>query len=386
MEIILPQPHKTQLPVLESDSRFIVLMCGRRWGKSLVSQVLAIKDAILGKDVAYVTPTFLLAKVFFNELAKLLPKGSYDTNNSDLIIKFITGGSIRFFTGTRLDSFRGLKFHRVIVDEASFIPDLEQGWLNSIRPTLTDYKGSAIFLSTPKGKNYFYSLFMKGGDKDWQSFKFTTYDNPHIDPNEIDDARFQLPELVFEQEYMANPAENQSNPFGYHFIEKCIAPISSKPPVCFGIDLAKSLDYTAIIGLDNLGQVCYFDRFQMDWHNTKETIKRLPKVPILIDSSGVGDAIVEDLMRDNVPLTGFKFTSQSKQQLMENLSTAIQQNKIKFPDNNIKDELKVFEYQFTKQGVRYEAPSGFHDDCVMALGLAWNHFSINRGTGRYSLL
>ena len=386
MEIILPQPHKTQLPVLESDSRFIVLMCGRRWGKSLVSQVLAIKDAVLGRQVAYVTPTFLLAKVFFNELCKLLPKHSYSTNNSDLIIRFKTGGSIRFFTGTRLDSFRGLKFHLVIIDEASFIPDLESGWLNSIRPTLTDYKGKAIFLSTPKGKNYFYSMFMKGGDKDWQSFKFTTYDNPFIDPNEINDARTQLPELVFEQEYMANPAENQSNPFGYEFIQRCIAPISSKAPVCFGIDLAKSLDYTAIIGLDNLGQVCYFDRFQMDWHNTKETIKRLPKVPILIDSTGVGDAIVEDLMRDNVPLTGFRFTSQSKQQLMENLATAIQQNKIKFPDNNIKDELKVFEYTFTKQGVRYEAPSGFHDDCVMALGLAWNHFSINRGTGRYSLI
>lgn len=386
MEIVLPQPHKSQLPVLESDSRFIVLMCGRRWGKSLVSQVLAIKDAIMGRKVAYVTPTFLLAKVFFNELAKLLPKGSYATNNSDLIISFTTGGSIRFFTGTRLDSFRGLKFHRVIIDEASFIPDLEGGWLNSIRPTLTDYKGKAIFLSTPKGQNYFYSLYMKGGDKDWQSYKFSTYDNPFIDPNEIDDARLQLPELVFEQEYMANPAENQSNPFGFEFINKCLSPISSKPPVCFGIDLAKSLDFTVIIGLDSLGQVCYFDRFQMDWHNTKETIKRLPKVPILIDSTGVGDAIVEDLMRDNVPLTGFKFTAQSKQQLMENLATAIQQNRIRFPDNIIKDELKVFEYTFTKTGVRYEAPSGFHDDCVMSLGLAWSHYSINRGTGRYSLV
>lgn len=60
MEIILPQPHKTQLPVLESKSRFIVLMCGRRWGKSLVSQVIAIKEALQGKSVAYVTPTYLL--------------------------------------------------------------------------------------------------------------------------------------------------------------------------------------------------------------------------------------------------------------------------------------------------------------------------------------
>ena len=121
MEIILPQPHSTQLPVLESNSRFITLMCGRRWGKSLVSQVIAITEALKGKSVAYVTPTFLLSKVFFNELLKLLPESQYKANRSDLILEFRTGGMIRFFTGTRLDSFRGLKFHKVIIDEASFI-------------------------------------------------------------------------------------------------------------------------------------------------------------------------------------------------------------------------------------------------------------------------
>jgi len=67
------------------------------------------------------------------------------------------GRQVDFVTGERLDAMRGLKFHLVIIDEASYIPNLEEGWLNSIRPTLTDYKGKAIFLSTPKGKNYFYS-------------------------------------------------------------------------------------------------------------------------------------------------------------------------------------------------------------------------------------
>jgi len=123
---------------------------------------------------------------------------------------------IRFFTGERLDNLRGLKFHLVLIDEASFIPDLEDGWINSIRPTLTDYRGKAIFLSTPRGKNYFYSLFLKGqgGDNNWESFKFSTYDNPFIDKEEIDSARLQMPDVAFRQEYLADPSENAANPFG----------------------------------------------------------------------------------------------------------------------------------------------------------------------------
>jgi len=358
-------------------------MCGRRFGKSELSQILSVTYAVKGYSVAYITPTYGLAKVFFSKLTESLemPK-----NKSDLKIDFPNGGQVEFFTGERLDNLRGRKFHLVIIDEASYIPDLEQGWQNSIRPTLTDYKGKAIFLSTPRGKNYFYSLFMKQGEPDWASFKFTSYDNPFIDPQEIDEARMQLPEVVFEQEYMANPSENSANPFGNKFIENCIKPISNQPIVAFGIDLAKSVDHTVIIGLDNSGNVAYYDRFQMDWHNTKENIKRLPRCPILIDSTGVGDPITEDLKREGIMVEGLKFTSQSKQQLMEGLATAIQQARIGFPSGVIVNELEVFEYQFTANGVRYSAPSGFHDDCVMALALAWSNFSVKRGNGRYSFV
>ena len=383
MQIFLPTPHINQQKILECDKRFRVVMCGRRFGKSELSQILSVTYAVKGLSVAYITPTYGLAKVFFGKLTESLelPK-----NKSDLRIDFPNSGQIEFFTGERLDNLRGRKFHLVIIDEASFIPDLEQGWQNSIRPTLTDYKGKALFLSTPRGKNYFYSLFMKQGENDWASFKFTSYDNPHIDPQEIDEARMQLPEVVFEQEYMANPSENSANPFGNQFITNCIKPISNQPIVAFGIDLAKSVDHTVIIGLDNEGNVAYFDRFQMDWHNTKENIKRLPRCPILIDSTGVGDPITEDLKRENIMVEGLKFTSQSKQQLMEGLATAIQQARIGFPSGVIVNELEVFEYQFTSNGVRYSAPSGFHDDCVMALALAWSNFSIKRGNGRYTFM
>jgi len=381
MRIELPTPHINQKKILDAERRFVVVMCGRRFGKSELSQILIIKEALKGGNVAYITPTYGLAQVFFERLTKVLP---FKSNISKLKIYCPNEGSIEFFTGERLDNLRGRKFHLVIVDEAAFIPDLEDGWNNSIRPTLTDYEGKAVFLSTPRGKNFFYSLFMKNGENDWQSFKFSTYDNPHINPREIDEARIQLPEVVFEQEYMANPSENSANPFGSTFIKRCIKPISNQPIVCYGIDLAKSVDYTVIIGLDNSGNVAYFDRFQMDWHNTKETIKRLSPAPIVIDSTGVGDPILEDLIREGINIEGLKFTSQSKQQLMEGLSSAIQQGKIGYPEGVIVDELEVFEYQFTSYGVRYSAPSGFHDDTVVALALAWQNHNIKRGSGRYA--
>jgi hypothetical protein len=379
-EIILHKPHKGQLDVLKSDARFKVIMCGRRWGKSLISKDIAIQRMLEGKKVAYITPTYGLAKVFFDELCILLPTNIFKTNRSDLTISFLNGGVMRFFTGEKLDNLRGLNFHLSIIDEASFIPDLENGWNNSIRPTLTDFKGDAIFLSTPRGKNYFYSLYLRSGEQGWQSFKYTTYDNPHIDPSEIDQAKSMLPYAVFQQEYMANPAENAANPFGYDNIDKCIAPLTENKPEIFGIDLAKTVDWTVIIGLDKDGKTCYVDRFQADWGTTKMKIKALPNVQKVIDSTGVGDSVVEDLQRDNVYCYPYKFTSTSKQELMRGLQISLHQGSVSFPSGVIEEELKIIEYQYSSHGVKYSAPQGFHDDCVMSLALAiygYNKFKPN---------
>lgn len=382
-EITLPKPHDGQQNVINSPARFKVVMCGRRWGKSLISKSLSIEDILHGKQVAYITPTYQLAKIFFDEIATLLPNNLFKTNRSDLVVSSINGGNLRFFTGEKLDNLRGLKFHRVIIDEASFISDLENGWNNSIRPTLTDYKGRAMFISTPRGKNFFFSLFMKGGENQWAAFKYTTYDNPYIDPKEIDDAKRMLPNAVFEQEYLANPSENAANPFGYENINSCIKPLSLLPPIIYGIDLAKTVDWTVIIGLDVNGNVSYFDRFQADWGTTKMKIKALPQVKKIVDSTGVGDSVVEDLQKDGVYVQGFKFTSSSKQDIMMALQMAIHQKTVGFPSGVIEDELKIIEYKYSSHGVKYSAPTGFHDDCVMALALAV-YGNINR-KGNYDI-
>lgn len=380
MRIELPEPHINQQAILDSQSRFRVVMCGRRFGKSELAQIEITTAALNGQQVAYITPTYQLAKTFFGKLIKAIP---FEHNKSDLVINFPNDGRVEFFTGERLDNLRGRKFHLAVIDEASFIPNLEDGWLNAVRPTLTDYKGKALFLSTPRGRNYFYSLFMKGGE-DWESFKFSTYDNPYIDTAEVDEAKNQLPEAVFRQEYLADPMDNAANPFGSENIRKCIGTMSQNQVAFYGIDLAKSFDWSVIIGLDAQGHVCYYDRFQSDWQTTKDRILALDRSkPIMIDSTGVGDAITEDLQRSFNAMEGFKYTAQSKQQLMELLRSQIHQGLIRFPDNEIRQELDIFEYQYTANGVRYNAPSGFHDDCVNALALAVKCKDKHKHTGQY---
>ena len=383
--IELNNPHEGQRAVLESNARFKILMCGRRWGKSLISKNISITEALAGRITGYVTPTYHLAKVFFDDIAKIIPSEIAQANKSDLTFKFITGGEIRFFTGERLDNFRGLRLHNVIIDEAAYIPHLQDAWNNAIRPTLTDFEGKALFISTPRGKDFFYNLYLRNSG-DWKSFKYTTYDNPFIKVSEIDDAKNSLPMSAFEQEFMANPSENSANPFGIDFIRQNIQTLSNNNPICYGIDLAKSYDYTVILGLDANGTVCSFDRFQSDWSTTKAKIRGLGNVPKLIDATGVGDPIVEELQREDYLIEGFKFTSQSKQQLMEGLVTSIQQGNVKYPDGIIVDELSIFEYIYTANGVKYSAPNGMHDDCVCALALANKIFMKSQSMGKYTLI
>lgn len=385
VRIQLNKPHFGQRAVLDSEARFKVLMCGRRWGKSLISKNISITEALAGRITGYVTPTYALAKVFFDEMADIIPGEVATANRSDLTFKFVTGGQIRFFTGERLDNFRGLRLHNVIIDEAAYIPDLQSAWNNAIRPTLTDFQGKALFISTPRGKDFFYQLYLKNSG-DWESFKYTTYDNPHIKKEEVDEARTSLPKAAFEQEYLANPAENAANPFGIDFIRQNIKGLSQDNAICYGIDLAKSYDYTVIIGLDSNGDVCYFDRFQSDWNHTKSKIRGLGNVPKLVDATGVGDPIVEELQREDPLIEGFKFTSISKQQLMEGLAVSIQQGAIGYPDGIIVDELSMFEYVYTKNGVKYSAPDGMHDDAVCALALANKNFVSSQSLGRYAII
>lgn len=385
IEIILNEPHDAQQLVLNEAERFNVVDCGRRWGKSALAVNLLSEPAMDGHPVGYFTPTYKLLDGTYNECLLAL-EPIIKRKNEHQFIELITGGRIEFWSLENQLAGRSRKYKRSIVDEAAFVKGLWKLWTESIRATLSDLKGDAWFLSTPRGKNDFHKLFLRGKNNtpNWKSWQMSTYTNPYIDKEEIDDAKADLPELAFMQEYMAEFNENIANPFGSEHINKCTKPLSGKEAMYYGIDLAKSVDWTVIVGLDIDGNVAHLQRFQKDWQQTRETIRNIPKHKhIFIDSTGVGDAIVEDLQRYFNNMTGFKYTSTSKQQLMESLASAIHKGEIGFPEGAIKDELEIFEYLFTSTGVRYSAPAGFHDDCVNALALANKCRIENKGAGQY---
>lgn len=384
VKINLSKLHDGQLKVINESKRFNVLCCGRRWGKSKLAVNLLCETAIDGYPSGYFTPTYKLLEGTFNDCLKSLqPIVSRKHDNKK--IELITGGSIEFWSLDNEYAGRSRKYKRAILDEVAFAKNLWDVWMEAVRPTLTDLKGDGWLLSTPKGKNDFHKFYVRGkSEEQWASWQMPTSTNPYIDKGEIEDAKKDMPELAFAQEYLAEFSENIANPFGTNFIRQCTFEISKNIPICYGIDLAKSHDYTVIIGLDKFGSVCYLDRFQKDWRQTKLTIATLPKAPILMDSTGVGDPIFEDLYSQGLDIEGFKYSQTSKQQLMEGLAAAIQQRKITFPESVITEELNIFEYQFSSTGVKYSAPQGYHDDAVNSLALAWKKFNQNQNRGNYS--
>lgn len=204
-----------------------------------------------------------------------------------------------------------------------------------------------------------------------RAFRIGSASNPHLPPEEIDAARRMLPAEVFRQEYEGIPAEDGGNPFGLDAIRACIAPMSDAAPEVWGVDLAKSQDYTVAVALDARGRVCRLERWQSPWTVTRERLARMiGQLPAQIDSTGVGDPIVEDLRKVCRKTEGFKFTSQTKQQLMEGLQIAVQTGEVGFPDGWLRSELESFGFRYSPKGaVQYEATAG-HDDGVCALALA----------------
>lgn len=330
----------------------------------------------MGKRYGWFSPTNKMMSEQWDEVCANLEPIIKKKDSSKLELHLIGGGKLDFWSLEKPDAGRGRAYHGVIIDEASVVRDLKTRWEMAIRQTLTDYKGRAWILGTPKGQNYFHQLFLKGqrGDGEWRSWRLGTIDNPTIPDLEAElrDAQADLPDAVYKQEYLGIPADDGGNPFGMDAIRACFGERSIQPPSWFGWDLAKSHDFTWGVGLDMDGRQAFNNRFQRPWGETKEIILReTDGMPALIDSTGVGDPIVEELIMEGSNFEGFKFSSTSKQALMMGLRSAIQQGRVTYFDESLKGELESFMYEYSPGGgVRYTAPDGMHDDGVMALALA----------------
>jgi phage FluMu gp28-like protein len=288
----------------------------------------------------------------------------------------VFGARIWFKSAEKPDNLYGEDVYRAVGDEITRWR--EEAW-HALYTTLSATNGRAKLIGNVKGrKNFAYKLARKAesGEEDWGHHLLTAEDaiaGGVLKQSVVQQAKRDLPEAVFRELYMADAADDEGNPFGIQHIRECITPLSDGAPVAWGWDLAKSYDWTVGIALDAAGRACRFVRFQKPWRDTKSEIIQLTgnRIDALVDSTGVGDPVLEDLQSDGRKnFEGYKFSSPSKQQLMEGLQIAIQQREIGYPEGAIVSELEAFEYQYTRTGVRYSAPEGMHDDCVCALALA----------------
>ena len=374
-----PPLYDKQSGAIFHAQRYGICEASSKSGKTYACIAWLTEQALIhgrpGRHYWWVAPVYPQAKIAYRRLYRALPMEYRQANETELTITLPNGAMIWFKSGEKPDNLYGEDVYAAVLDEASRMR--EESW-HAVRSTLTATRGPVRIICNVRGRrNWAYRLARKaeGGEPGMEYHRITAQDAIEagvLAEAEIEDARRQLPDAVFRELYMAEAADDEGNPFGYTAIQSCIKPLTEGPAVAFGVDLAKSVDWTVVIGLDVEGVVCHFDRFQAPWQETIARVARtVGSVSTLVDSTGVGDPVLEALQRDSeVNAKGYSFTSASKQKLMEGLAVAIQSGTVRFPDGTIVNELEGFGYTYTRTGVRYEGMEGMHDDCVCALALA----------------
>ncbi len=454
-------PHAAQMEIHRArGKRFRTVCTGRRFGKTLclAAELLDRGGCSRGGDYGWVAPTYNVAERGI-EAFRTIAEGFVNVcGRAPSRVEFTgTAGPVRvwFLSADNPDNIRGFGFQGLVIDEAASIP--QDVWHYVLRPTIAQTLGWAVFVSTPKGRNWFYDLFTRGmdpGEKDYASFSFPSKASPYFPEKEWEEARRTLPEDVFKQEYEAEFLEDSAGVFrnvDACLIADCRLPIvdcgkgeggttdghgsdgggdcttkdtkgtkedgvgifsqSRKEReeeyhrhVVIGCDVAKHTDWTVLIAMDaETGRCFAMERFnQLDWPIQKERIvgfARKYRGRVILDATGVGDPILDDLKRVLPDIEGFRLSAQSKTELIQRLIVAVEQCKVSWPAGRsgssgqlavgsehpsssdygvagwdvLTNEMKRYEYVIGPSGrISYGAPSGYHDDCVMALALA-NH-------------
>lgn len=199
---LLPWQEK----VFQDSARFKVVAAGRRTGKTHLSAVSLIVNAMNGKPgkTFYVAPTQGMAKdILWDTLMDIAGDAVIGSNINNLTITLAGGNTIYLKGADRPDTLRGVSLKHCVMDEMAFMK--AEVFEKILRPALSDRKGSCLFIGTPEGRNAFYDLY-EGAHHwpDWKAWHFTSFDNPFVDKAEIEHAKATLPAWSFKQEYMAD--------------------------------------------------------------------------------------------------------------------------------------------------------------------------------------
>lgn len=340
------------------------------------------------QTIWWCAPTYKVVRRGYAEILRQLPPGllskaapsetSFDAGRS-VKLHFKNGSVIELYSAERPESMLGEGVDYVVLDEAATMS--KAVWETIIRPTLMDSQGEALMISTPRQRNWFYYFWMRGQsndprDADVASWKFPTSANPYIKQSEIEELEHSLPMLIFEQEVLAEFISAAGSVFRFSD-KQVVEPVKPKGHVVIGVDLAKSNDFTVFSAAraDDM-MPCGFDRMrEVSWPMQRNRLKsfamRLLRegathVTLVMDSTGVGDPITEDMEVagfDVVPINFKKW----KQQMVIQLSKDLEDGIVRVSTEEELHEYENYTYKVTDAGNwTYSAPEGQHDDIVSA--------------------
>lgn len=363
-----------------STVRIIIILAARRTGKTYNFALWLIQmldnnpgAAGLWVDTKHANIDKYVDRYFRKLLTKMGHWKNCNWNQQKKVLTLHNGSYIDFGSAEKPEMMEGFGYDYAVLNEAGIILKKKTLWENTLYPMI---KHAVVrIIGTPKGKNTLESL-----TKRYKTFVYTAYDSPYWTDQEITEAKATMTQEAFNQEMLAKFIDgagavfrNITDNIGGELLD---APIEGRRYV-LAADLAKHTDFTVImIGDAETNQVVYHDRFnQIDWGLQKARIidayTRFKCGSGVIDATGVGDGIFDDLKNAGLNLEGFKFTSTTKQELVSNLSIAMDNQTIHYPKiDTLTDELSLYAYEQRPNGqFSYSAPEGFHDDEVMALAL-----------------
>ena len=380
---------KWQQEVFKNTHRFKVVAAGRRCGKSRLSAVSLLIEALNcpeGSAVMYIAPTLGQARSILwdllHDLGRPIIKSSHVNN---LEITLVNGRKILVRGADNPDSLRGVSLTYVVLDECAFIK--QDIWEKVIRASLSDQKGRALFISTPSGRNWFYDIFNLGKevDEEWKSWHYTTQDNETIDPKEIEAAKRTLSSFAFKQEYLSSFDTSGADVFKEEWFKTSEEPKSGTYIVA--IDLAgfeevgknagaskKRLDETAIaiVKLKDNGD-WWVDKIQHGRWDIRETAVNILKVvrdyqptAVGIERGALKNAVLPyltDLMRKNNIYSHIQDLTHGNKKKVDRVVWSLQgrmeHGRVSFNESEDWSEFKDQLIMFPTAGV--------HDDLVDAL-------------------
>lgn len=279
--------------ILNDKTRYKILSCGRRFGKSFFSVLFLLNKPLQPNERRWIVfPTYRQAKmVSWNLLKGIFASKQATINETELSITLDNGAKIELKGADKPDSLRGVSTTMVVMDEYAFMK--ENVWGEIIQPTLAESRGEALFVGTPSGLNHFYDLFVKGqsDNGDYKSWQFTTLEGGFISEEEIENAKKNLDKRTFQQEYEASFL-TAANRCAYNFSRDIHCRVMEKSPRMFwGIDFGVASYMTAILMCENTaGEVYVFDEIGLQNSNTFELAKLMQLkgrgLPVYPDPAG----------------------------------------------------------------------------------------------------